>query len=256
MVRRIMLDPGHGGQDPGAVGYGVQEKAVALAVARRTADILRAHGLEVRMTREKDETLSLSDRVRMANEWPADRFVSIHCNAAPNSQANGFEVWHSYLANSPGRQLAQAIAEELDQLTPLTPRGLKTRKNQAGRDYLYVIRETRMAAVLVECAFVSNPQDAAYLRKPEGQEALAQGIARGILRHVGKVPSKESSPVKETWPDWARDSIKRVQARGWMRGYTDGTFRPNEPVSRAQLAVILDRLGQDLDRLARQLEKE
>lgn len=256
-ARKIYVDPGHGGNDPGAVGNGVREADVALAVALKVADHLHRHGLEVRLFRTGDVTKSLQARTDEANAWGADAYVSIHCNAAASAQASGWEIWHTiHEQRSKGDELAEAIARHLRSL-PLKARGTKSRESEAnpGRDYYHVIRETRMPAVIVECGFVSNPKDAAYLRSADGQAALAEAIARGVVEWAGlawrdpapasrpaaKAPV-EPGPFKDVPADhWAAREIARAKAAGVVHGYGDGTFHPDEPVSRAEAVVMVMR---------------
>lgn len=185
-VRKVYLDPGHGGPDPGAVGHGIEEEDITLAVALRVAGHLRRHGLEVRLSRTADVGKTLRARASEANAWGADAFVSIHCNAAASPTAEGFEVWHTvFTASSRGDELARAIVRWLDRLTPLANRGARSRAGAGGRDYYYVIRATTMPAVIVECGFVTSPRDAAYLRSVQGRAAIAEAIARGVVQWAG-----------------------------------------------------------------------
>ena len=179
---KIMIDPGHGGQDPGAVGpTGVQEKMITLAVAKKVADILRSVA-EVRLTREDDRALGdtkstdLTTRANMANAWGADCFVSIHCNSAGNSTAVGTETY-CYALGGQGEKLARAIHTRLI-AKGLPDRGIKT------ADFA-VLRQTKMPAALVELAFISNPTEEAMLESPAYQDRAAQAIAEGIADYMG-----------------------------------------------------------------------
>ncbi|ADU50183.1 cell wall hydrolase/autolysin [Thermaerobacter marianensis DSM 12885] len=262
-VRKVYVDPGHGGSDPGAVGNGVREADVALAVAVKVADHLRRHGLEVRLSRTVDTAKSLQARTDEANAWGADAYVSIHCNAAGTPEASGWEVWHTiHEERSMGDELAEAIADQLKRL-PMVARGTKSKPSTSNpqTDYYHVIRETRMPAVIVECGFVTSPKDAGYLKSAEGQAAIAEAIARGVIAWAGLAwrPAEQpkSAPVPSPAPKapvkpgpfrdvpgdhWAAVSIERLKRAGIIEGFADGTFRPDEPVTRAQLAAILDRL--------------
>ncbi|PZN07655.1 MULTISPECIES: N-acetylmuramoyl-L-alanine amidase [Thermaerobacter] len=183
---KVFLDPGHGGRDPGALGHGLVEKDLNLAIALAVRRHLVRHGLTVRMSRTTDRTVPLRARTDQANAWGAHAFVSIHCNAHTEPSARGFEVWHSVLPTSPGRILARYLVQWLDRLTPLANRGARSRAGRGGRDYYHVIRETRMPAVIVECGFLTNPDDARYLGSAAGQAQVAEAIARGILQFFGR----------------------------------------------------------------------
>ena len=213
---RVYVDPGHGGDDPGASGHGLVEKDVNLRIARRVAAWLARHGLSVRMSRTGDTTKSLQARTGEANGWGADAFVSIHCNASPDSSANGFEVWHSVRPGSPGRILARYLVQWLDRLTPLANRGARARAGPGGRDSFHVIRETRMPAVIVECGFLTHPGDARYLGSESGQAQVAEAIARGVLQYFGRAwgpPRDEPGPGEGAPVDRVQRAGGRVRYR-------------------------------------------
>lgn len=176
----IVIDPGHGGSDPGAISNGVKESAVNLAIAEKVIAKLEADGYNVVTTRTDDNTYpSLQDRVDIASKKTNGKipaiFVSIHCNSFENSDTNGTQVY--YHPNSKyGTILAQNIYNANISLT-----SLKAAQIHDG-SHLYVIRKTIQPAALVETAFLSNSSDRAYLTSEEGQEALAQGIYEGIVK--------------------------------------------------------------------------
>lgn len=186
MAKKVYVDPGHGGDDPGAVANGLREKDLTLVIGLKVGAHLQRLGFAVRYSRTSDTTKSLQARTDEANAWGADGYVSIHCNAYTDPAANGFEVWHTIFTDqSTGDELARAIVKWMDLLTPLVNRGTKSRAGSSGRDYYHVIRETRMPAVIVECGFITNPSDAAYLGSAEGQAAIAEAIARGVCEWAG-----------------------------------------------------------------------
>ena len=189
---KIMIDPGHGGTDPGAeskvryMGRGYEEKAIALAIARELDHILGLAGFDVRMTRYADIYLGLTQRCTIANRWPADLFVSIHLNADPDddgpgtSEARGHEVW-IYPAAARSRKLAECIAAQMRTMFPDEPfRGVK-------EGNLAVCRLTQMPAVLVEVGFIDNSETARQLCDPAARRQLAQSIANGIADYCGAV---------------------------------------------------------------------
>ncbi|MDY6784402.1 MAG: N-acetylmuramoyl-L-alanine amidase [Cyanobacteriota bacterium] len=170
----IMVDPGHGGRDPGAVGVnGLREKDVILPISRDVERLLEQQGVNVTMTRSNDNFVSLGGRTTAANRTGADLFVSIHANAASSSSARGVETF--YYAT--GRELAQSIQSSIIRRTGMTNRGVK-------RANFYVLRNTSMPAVLVEVGFVTNSSDAAKLSSPAFRRQMAEAIAEGILNHV------------------------------------------------------------------------
>ena len=173
-MKIICIDPGHGGKDPGATGGGVQEKAVALNVARKIGAYLEARGCTVMFTRETDVFVELSDRARMANAAKADLYVSIHCNSVrDNARATGMEVYHYTRASEASKRAARVIYDKLLPVCGLRGRGVKAKD-------LAVLRETKMPAVLIELGFVSNPGDRAKLTDSAWQDDAAKVIADGI----------------------------------------------------------------------------
>lgn len=244
----VVLDPGHGGTDPGAVGNGLREKDVVLDVALRAEKHLRRHGVKVTLTRRSDETLGPSTRVTRTNRAGADAVVSIHCNASENEAARGTETYHSIFARpgQGGHRLAMCVHPQVVRALRTLDRGIKTKKNPStGRDYYYMIRETKPPAIIVELAFISNPEDARALSR---REEAAIAIARGIVDYFGlpwQDVASASGPFKDVPSDhWAADEIRRVKEAGIMSGHSDGTFRPDQPPTRAELAVVVDRLLQ------------
>lgn len=190
MAMKICIDPGHGGKDPGAVGpTGIKEKDVALAVALKVAEKLKKAGVNVCMTRNNDTFLELKDRCKIANNFGADYFVSIHCNSATNSSANGTETY-CYQLGGKGEALAKAIQEELISTCGRNNRGVKTAN-------YYVIKYTSMPAALTELAFISNPTEEKLLASSDFQEKCAAAIANAIARQLGISISGEMKEVEQ-----------------------------------------------------------
>ena len=173
----IVIDPGHGGIDPGAVGInGLQEKEVIFPISLRVRELLQQQGAEVVLTRQDDRTLDLEPRVQLAERLGADLFVSIHANAISMSRpdVNGVETYHYY---SSGREVSESIQDSLLQATGMRDRGVKTAR-------FYVLVNTSMPSTLVEVGFVNGAEDAPLLSNPMFRELLAQAIARGILEYI------------------------------------------------------------------------
>jgi N-acetylmuramoyl-L-alanine amidase len=167
----IVIDPGHGGSDPGAVRGRLYEKRIALDVALRLEAVLKERGIRTVMTRRTDTTVSLESRVRLANRFPYAPFVSIHFNASRSTTARGMETFY---VGPKGKLLASAIQQVLDKKVPGKDRGAST-------ENLKVLRGTKAPAALVECGFISNPTDAANCNSPVHRQKLAASIATGIL---------------------------------------------------------------------------
>ena len=178
----VFLDPGHGGPDPGAIGIGgIRETDVVLEVSKTVKKLLSDKGVKVRLTRRNDVDMDLPPRVSYANNADADVFVSIHANASRGKRRdiNGLETF--YYRGWRGRLLAKRIQKEILKVSPGSPdRGVKQ-----GR--FYVIKNTRMPAVLVEIGFLTGKLDARRLEKTVHLKRLAYAIAKGILEYLSKV---------------------------------------------------------------------
>ena len=165
--------PGHGGFDRGGIPSNIiPEKGVALDVARRLRARLANAGLRTVMTRSRDEFVTLDRRVNIANAQRRAVFVSIHFNSARRRGANGIETFYG----SPrAKRLARLIQRNALRTTSGENRGIK-------RASFYVLRRSRMPAVLIECGFLTNPRDARRASSSEYRERLARQIARAIIQ--------------------------------------------------------------------------
>ena len=174
----VAIDPGHGGADPGAVGInGLQEKNVVFSISSQVAQQLRRKGINAVLTRTGDQEIDLAPRVATAARIKADVFVSIHANSISLSRPdiNGLETY--YYASAQGGRLARAIHKRILRGTNMEDHGVRQAR-------FYVIRHTKMPAVLVETGFVTGSQDAARLASPAGRTQLAEAIAQGIIDYI------------------------------------------------------------------------
>jgi N-acetylmuramoyl-L-alanine amidase len=184
---RVVIDPGHGGPDPGAVGIGgLRETDVVLDVSLQLARLLQARGVQVVMTRTSEVDVDLPPRVSLANGSGADAFVSIHANALSMARpdVNGIETFYFAGGSTSGRsrQLADALQEQMVRVSPGSPdRGVR-----AGR--FFVIRRTTMPSALVEMGFLTGRRDAARLADPEHRRRLALALAAGVLDYLRVQP--------------------------------------------------------------------
>ncbi len=177
---RVVIDPGHGGPDPGAVGIGgLRETDVVLDVSLQLARLLQARGVQVLLTRTTEVDVDLPPRVTLANSSGADVFVSVHANALSMERpdVNGIETF--YFAGGRSQFLAEAIQQQLMAISPGTP----DRGARPGR--FFVIRRTVMPSALVEMGFVTGEVDAPRLADPAYRRRLAQAVAAGILNYLG-----------------------------------------------------------------------
>ncbi|KAA0941629.1 N-acetylmuramoyl-L-alanine amidase [Sporosarcina sp. ANT_H38] len=185
-MAKIKIDPGHGAHDPGALGKDSKEKDNVLKVAIRLKTLLENHGHTVSLTRSTDVFIPLSERAKQANNWGADYFVSLHNNAATSS-ATGFETFiHNGPVQSKTIEFQNAVHDAIIQGIGIRDRGKKR------ADYA-VLRDTKMPAVLIEYAFISNDSDERILINEV--EMLAQLTANGIVNYAGS--SKPTTPPKE-----------------------------------------------------------
>jgi N-acetylmuramoyl-L-alanine amidase len=174
----VVIDAGHGGRDPGAVGSLVQEKVLTLRASLMLQKELERQGFKVYMTRTKDEYVNLYDRAAMAEALNATVFVSIHINAHTGSTANGVEVLYGNQSLSSDKGLAQKIQNELIKQLGATNRGIAHRPNLA------VLRETSMPSVLAELGFISNPAEQSKLMDNTYLQKAANAIAKGIVEFL------------------------------------------------------------------------
>ncbi len=215
----IVIDPGHGGKDPGAIGIYNKEKNIVLDIAKRTAYYLKRKGYKVVLTRNKDTYPTLSDRSQLSNRVKANIFVSIHANYSvkDRKKAKGLEVY--FLNTTSDKRAIRLAAREngisiqevgdinkiilsliqsakieksktlaLDVYYKMLSYGKKIYAGYKGRGVkqapFYVLVDTRCPSILIETAFINNPKDALYLKNPVFRKYLAIGIAKGIETYI------------------------------------------------------------------------
>ena len=206
----VVLDPGHGGREPGAVGpTGLREADLNLDVARRVRALLEADGVSVVLTRDADVRMTLATRAAIAKTMSPIAFLSIHHNAAPVGKATvpGSELYHQ-LADPESKRLAGLLWEEMQEhLAPFgtdwaigdDPGARARRSLRTGDDYYGILRNAQgVTAVLTEAAYLSNPAENALLETEEFRDAEARAIADAVLRLVRtEDPGSGYKPVKE-----------------------------------------------------------
>lgn len=216
-IRKIVIDPGHGGKDPGAMAFGLKEKDIVLKVSQKIAKILRSnYRYEVILTRTKDVYLPLEERTAIANAQHSDLFISIHVNAHPNKANGGIETYFLNLATNADAMRVAAlenatsthnIGELQEILTNLMKNskidessrlaqfvqtnlvsGLEQKYNLhdlgVKQAPFYVLIGARMPAILAEISFITNPEEAKYLRDEHYLSKIAEQIAAGIATYV------------------------------------------------------------------------
>ena len=171
----IIIDAGHGGIDPGSDSQGILEKDINLEIALKLQEVLIENGYAVLMTREDDSSLELRERSDFANEQEADLFISLHQNCyAQDESVNGIEVYYNSDKTTNDQQLAQMIQEALINETGAKNRGIRSDNG------LVVTLETKMPAVLVETAFISNDYELDLITSEDYQNKVVEGIITGI----------------------------------------------------------------------------
>lgn len=171
----IILDPSHGGKDPGSIGLGgVREKDLALEYSRIVANKLQEQGATVLLTRSADEYVALPDRVRISEAYATDAFISLHFNAYTSSTPNGIST-HYYDVNQ-DLALAQHVQNALNQHTTLHDRGVR-------QDNYHVLRKNRDTSILVELGFITNPSDVELIQNKNHMSSVATAIAEGLNQY-------------------------------------------------------------------------
>ena len=172
----VIIDPGHGGKDSGAIGIGgVQEKNIILPIGKRIAEVLERNGIQVIMTRDSDYFVTLPGRVTMAQQANADVFVSVHANSAGESrpEVSGLETYYY----DSGLTLARVVHSKILQ-------SLNIRDRNVRKARFYVLRKNSMPAILVETGYLTGRDDVAKLRTSAYQNQMADAIAQGILQYL------------------------------------------------------------------------
>ncbi|WP_128895988.1 N-acetylmuramoyl-L-alanine amidase [Longirhabdus pacifica] len=240
-AEKIVIDPGHGGYDPGAIGVnGLQEKQVNLDIAQKLQQELATLGYETVMTRTTDVFVSLQRRVEIANEHEADLFISIHSNAHSSPIHSGSLVLYyddQYPnANYPAslemrkltplsKQLAHEVLEQLVETTNLNHLGIIPSS-------MYVIRTGSVPSILVETGFLSNEHDAMLLEQPSFRQKAATGIAKGIVNYI--------PTFLDIQGHWAQSDIELLHEGNIVKGITATQFQPNGNLTRAQYITLLN----------------
>lgn len=219
-IREIIIDAGHGGKDPGAIGRtGTQEKKIVLDIAKRLRRILQGRGFSVRMTRDGDRFISLPERTEIASRAGADLFISVHANSNPSRGVHGLEVYTAgdsgfmdgdeaqrrtnrrlmfrNLSMKNGDSQVERIVSDMlhthkqgegkvlaGRLARQTARVAKTRNRGVKDARFYVLRNTLVPAVLVEVGFLTNPREEKLLRSGAYRQRIARGLAEGILDYA------------------------------------------------------------------------
>lgn len=214
MAKKVYIAVGHGGEDPGAVANGFQEKTLNLVTAIACKDELLRHGVEVNIDRTTDIELTMTQTVNACNTYAPDLALDIHHNAGGG---DGAEVFYS-INGGTGKTLAVNILDEIVKIGQ-NSRGAKTRKGSDGSDYYGFIRRTTPPAVIVECAFLDNKTDLQIVDTQAEQKAMGVAIAKGVLKTLGVAYKAEKTEAVQS----ASEKLYKVQV---------GAFRQLENATR------------------------
>ena len=196
---KVFIDAGHGGTDPGALGYGYRESDLNLQVAKKVESKLKSKGIDVKMSRSSDIFYSLSERAEMANDYGADAFVSIHQHSAEAKSANGIETYYNRKKEE-DRPLSNDIQKQVISQTGANNRGVKNAE-------FTVLVKSKMISALVECGFITNELEVKKLSDSSYQDKLATGIANGIEEYLKSNVIIEESQITATGKVVNADSL-------------------------------------------------
>lgn len=186
---KIYIDAGHGGTDPGAVGNGLQEKDLTLAISKKIKDLLNVYdNTQVKLSRTSDKTLSLGQRTADANKWGADLLVSVHINAGGGQGYEDFTYNAQYNGKERTTAYQNIINDEVIKATEFSNRGKK-------QSNFHMVRESVMPAILTENGFIDNRSDADKLKSDDFINKIAQGHVNGIVKIFG-LKKSVSKPVE------------------------------------------------------------
>lgn len=221
---KYLIDYGHGGNDPGAIGIdNLKEKDIVREIGKRVKYHLERHQQTVIESRPNDETVSLTERSNKANTNNVDLCISIHCNAFSNSSAQGVEIFY-YQGSTRGQQLANSILKEITKAKLYTKnRGLKTNN-------LHITRETKMPSVLIELGFITNVADKNLIIN--NKENFAIAITKGILNYYDMPYEVETNQTTTT------DKLYRVQV-GAFKEKTNAEKLANELKQKGYDTIIV-----------------
>ena len=179
-MKKLVIDLGHGGSDPGAVGQNKTHEAdIVLAIGKELNELLKGYDIEVKFTRLSDKYLSFYERARVANVFNADYFLSIHINSASDKSVRGVEVWQYSDGNENINKFSKGICNDVSKIFNIRNRGLKFSKE------LSVLKNTKMPATLIEVDFISNTQAEKDLKVSENIKAVVLAIKNNLLELFG-----------------------------------------------------------------------
>jgi N-acetylmuramoyl-L-alanine amidase len=261
-LKAIFVVAGHGlkggNTDPGAVAKGTTERAEVVEIANELVYLLKNQpklGPVYKFDIGVDANLTLDGKVAqiesICKKYGLNQYnsllVSVHVNAGGGT---GSEAWY-YTNSRQGRALGSNLAQEVSRFTGIPYRGSKPDViNRWGS--LKIVRVPPPLSVLIECGFIDSANDSRLLRDSELDDGFAKGIASGIMKYLGERYDDISLANVKKFKDveagsWYEDSVAHVVGEGLMAGYPDGTFKPAQPITRAEAAKLFSLLLKRVD---------
>ena len=239
----ILIDPGHGGADPGAISKsGTKEKDINLAISLKLREKFTSLGYEVKMTRDEDKAIidpkvnrfvksyDLGTRSKMRETTKCDLFISVHLNMFPQSKYYGAQVWYS------GNDIAKQVAHKLQEDFKTELKDNNNRVEKCSKDELKVLRGTATPSILVECGFISNPTEESKLKTADYQDKVAKIIGESVDSYfknskVGKNTAKKATnkdkAVTKTTDKNVNKVIAKVDTKAAPKAKNKGTMKVN-----------------------------
>ena len=225
---KIFIDPGHGGNDPGAIGArGTRESDVVLMAGLALKKIFEEAGQEVVMSRKSDTGVSLASRAELANAAEADLFISIHCNGFTNTGAKGTEVY-SYMGDEQGEGLSKTVLTEICGALGTLNRGAK-------KENFAVLRLTNMTSILIETAFITNSAEESMMMEDGFDEKLANAIAKGVFSHFN-IPFQKQTPEH-----WGKKHLENLVSKGIINSPEMWSDFEKSPTN-AMIMALIDKI--------------
>jgi len=233
MSKVVCIDPGHGGKDPGAVGNGLKEKDITLAISKKLGEILELNGIKVIYSRTNDTYLDLPSRAKIANDNNVDVVISIHTNAFTNTSARGIEIWTSK-GTTKADELATLVCNELQKAFPNVPfRADYSDGDLDKEEGFYILKYTKAPAILPELGFITNKEDNALQTTKQDDFAIA--IAKGVKKFltgneflvINKTLEYKKAVKYGSKGDYVKELQEVLQYLGYYKDKVDGSAGPN-----------------------------
>ena len=175
-MKRLVIDLGHGGSDPGAIGQNKTHEAdIVLTIGKTLNELLKGYDLDFKFTRLSDRHISLKERAKIANDFKADYFLSIHINSTKNKSVRGVEVWQYSNVNDKLNKFSSGVCEDISKIFNIRNRGVKLSKD------LSVLKNTNMPASLIEVDFISNIDAEKDLKVSDNIKSVALAIKNNLI---------------------------------------------------------------------------